>query len=135
AARGLLAEVARLAEGPLAASFTEGDRTPAVFDPSIYSVTIPEGVKRSMKALLDSEWWRLETIPELGGQLAPRSVVWAVAEQVLGSNPAIHMYMAGAPFAGILYANGNEQQKKTAQIMIDRQWGATMVLTEPDAGS
>ncbi|MGH3263244.1 MAG: acyl-CoA dehydrogenase, partial [Trebonia sp.] len=34
-----------------------------------------------------------------------------------------------------LYANGNETQRKMAQRMIDRGWGATMVLTEPDAGS
>jgi len=45
------------------------------------------------------------------------------------------MYMAGAPFAGILYANGNKSQQKIAQLMVDRGWGATMVLTEPDAGS
>ncbi|MBN9619707.1 MAG: acyl-CoA dehydrogenase, partial [Actinobacteria bacterium] len=75
------------------------------------------------------------TLPELGGQLVPRTVVWAIAEQILGANPALHMYKAGAPFAGILYANGNETQKKMAQRMIDRGWGATMVLTEPDAGS
>ena len=61
--------------------------------------------------------------------------MWAIAEQVLGSNPALHMYMAGAPFAGILYRNGNETQQKIAQLMVDRGWGATMVLTEPDAGS
>jgi alkylation response protein AidB-like acyl-CoA dehydrogenase len=134
-ARGIIREVAKLAEGPLAASFAEGDRTPPVFDPDTYSVTMPEGIRKSFQALLDSEWWRLETIPELGGQLAPRTVVWAVAEQVLGSNPSLHMYMAGAPFAGILYKNGNETQKKIAQLMIDRRWGSTMVLTEPDAGS
>ncbi|HLY34684.1 MAG TPA: acyl-CoA dehydrogenase family protein, partial [Jatrophihabitantaceae bacterium] len=134
-ARGIVREVAKLAEGPLAASFADTDRNPPVFDPDTNSVTVPESFKKSWKALVDSEWWRLETIPELGGQLVPRTVVWAVAEQVLGSNPALHMYMAGAPFAGILYANGNETQKKIAQLMIDRSWGATMVLTEPDAGS
>jgi hypothetical protein len=134
-ARGMIAEVAKLAEGPLAASFAEGDRTPPVFDPDTNSVTMPEGIKKSYQALHDSEWWRLETLPELGGQLAPRTVVWAIAEQVLGSNPALHMYMAGAPFAGILHRNGNDEQKQIAQLMIDRGWGATMVLTEPDAGS
>src|SRR5450631_905827 len=134
-ARGMIAEVAKLAEGPLAESFADADRNPPVFDPATNSVTLPESLKKSWNALHNAEWWRLETIPELGGQLAPRTVVWAVAEQVLGSNPALHMYMAGAPFAGILYANGNEAQKKMAQRMIDRSWGATMVLTEPDAGS
>ena len=134
-ARGIIAEVAKLAEGPLAASFVDADRNPPVFDPDTYSVTLPESFKKSYRALQDSEWWRLETIPELGGQLVPRTVVWAVAEQVLGSNPALHMYMAGAPFAGILFENGNDEQKKIAQLMVDRGWGATMVLTEPDAGS
>ncbi|MDT7567446.1 MAG: hypothetical protein QOG76_6070, partial [Pseudonocardiales bacterium] len=134
-ARGVLHELAKLAVGPLSDSFADADRNPPVFDPKTNSVTVPESLKKSFNTLLDSEWWRLETIPELGGQLLPRTVVWAVAEQILGSNPALHMYMAGAPFAGILYANGNETQKKIAQRMVDRNWGATMVLTEPDAGS
>src|SRR5690242_11434068 len=109
-ARGILAEVARLAEGPLAESFADADRNPPVFDPATNSVSTPDSLKKSYKALHDSEWWRLETIPELGGQLVPRTLVWGVAEQVLGSNPALHMYQAGAPFAGILYANGNDVQ-------------------------
>jgi alkylation response protein AidB-like acyl-CoA dehydrogenase len=134
-ARGIVQEVAKLAEGPLAESFIDADRNPPVFDPKTNSVVLPELFKKSFKTLIDSEWWRLETIPALGGQLVPRTIVWAVAEQVLGSNPALHMYMAGAPFAGILYTNGNETQKKIAQLMVDRHWGATMVLTEPDAGS
>jgi alkylation response protein AidB-like acyl-CoA dehydrogenase len=134
-ARGIIAEVAKLAEGPLAESFADSDRNPPVFDPDTNSVTVPESLKKSFTTLMDSEWWRLETIPALGGQLVPRTIVWSVAEQLLGSNPALHMYMAGAPFAGILYRNGNETQQKLAQQMVDKGWGATMVLTEPDAGS
>jgi hypothetical protein len=134
-ARGMIAEVAKLAEGPLAESFADADRNPPVFDPDTHTVKIPESFKKSYKILHDSEWWRTETLPELGGQLVPRTLVWAIGEQVLGANPALHMYKAGAPFAGILYANGNETQKKIAQLMVDRGWGATMVLTEPDAGS
>jgi alkylation response protein AidB-like acyl-CoA dehydrogenase len=98
-------------------------------------VRLPEEFKASWKALIDSEWWRLLTIPELGGQLAPRTIAWAVAEQILGANPALHMYLAGTTFAGIVYRNGNETQKRIGQLMIDRGWGSTMVLTEPDAGS
>ena len=54
---------------------------------------------------------------------------------VLGANPAIWMYGAGPAFAGVLYRNGNERDQKIAQHIVDREWGATMVLTEPDAGS
>jgi alkylation response protein AidB-like acyl-CoA dehydrogenase len=134
-ARSILAEVAKLAEGPLAESFIDADRNPPIFDPATHTVAMPESFKKSYRALHDSEWWRVETIPELGGQLVPRTLVWGIAEQILGANPALHMYKAGAPFAGILYQNGNDTQKKIAHHMVDRGWGATMVLTEPDAGS
>lgn len=45
------------------------------------------------------------------------------------------MYLAGPNFAMIVDKNGTDEQKRWAQLMIDRGWGATMVLTEPDAGS
>ncbi len=134
-ARGILAEVVRLAEGPLAESFADADRNPPAFDPATNSVTIPASFKKSYRAMRDAEWWRLEALPELGGQLVPRTIVWAVAEQFLGASPAAYMYQAGVPFAGIIYRNGNETQQKIAQLLVDRGWGATMVLTEPDAGS
>ncbi|MGC7345000.1 acyl-CoA dehydrogenase family protein, partial [Mycobacteroides abscessus] len=35
----------------------------------------------------------------------------------------------------IFYNNGTDEQKKWATIAAERGWGATMVLTEPDAGS
>src|SRR6476619_6732825 len=134
-ARGILAEVARLAEGPVGESFADGDRNPPIFDPKTHSVSLPESIKRSFQALRQAEFWRLETSPELGGQVAPRTVVWGVAEQILGANPALHMYLAGPPFASVLHAIGNESQRRVAQLVIDRGWGSTMVLTEPDAGS
>ena len=45
------------------------------------------------------------------------------------------MYGAGPAFAGVVHRNGNERDQQIAQIIVDRQWGTTMVLTEPDAGS
>jgi hypothetical protein len=35
----------------------------------------------------------------------------------------------------VVHRNGTEQQKHWAELMVERAWGATMVLTEPDAGS
>ncbi|MFL6138485.1 MAG: acyl-CoA dehydrogenase [Frankiaceae bacterium] len=134
-ARDILAEVDRLAREELAASFEEGDRTPPVFDPVTHSVTLPEGFKRSYRAMQAGEWYRLDLPPELGGFGAPPSLRWAVADLVLGANPAIFMYMAGPSFAKVLHGLGTDEQRVLARTMIDHQWGATMVLTEPDAGS
>ncbi len=86
-ARNVLDEVHRLAVGPLAESFEDADRHPPVFDPATHSVTMPESFKRSYQAWMDAEWWRLELQPELGGTVAPRSLVWAMAELVLGATP------------------------------------------------
>ncbi|MEV4292958.1 acyl-CoA dehydrogenase [Nonomuraea bangladeshensis] len=134
-ARSILEEVNRLATGVLADSFEEGDRTPPVFDPATSSVTMPEGFKKSFKALVDGGWAHLDLPAELGGPGIPRSLAWATAEMVLGANPALYMYAAGPNFAYTLWQVGTEEQKRFAELAIERNWGATMVLTEPDAGS
>ncbi|WP_326645581.1 acyl-CoA dehydrogenase [Streptosporangium sp. NBC_01755] len=133
--RSLLDEVNRLATGVLADSFEEGDRKPPLFDPATGSVTMPEGFKKSFAAYRDAGWTNLSLPAELGGPGLPSSVSWALAEMVLGSNPAIWMYSSGPAFAHVLHVIGTEAQKRYAELAIENQWGATMVLTEPDAGS
>lgn len=134
-AKGVLSELSTVCTGPLAEHYATIDRNPPVFHPEDHTVTTPQELKDAYKVLWDGEWWRLGLPNELGGMGIPPSVQWAAAELMCGSNPAIFMYMAGPNFASILHANGNEEQKRWAQLMIDRGWGATMVLTEPDAGS
>ena len=131
----MLREVKVLAEGPIAESFTESDRNPPVFDPSDHSVTVPEGFKKSYNAFVDAGWDKVGIPEDLGGLPAPRALYWALGEMILGANPPIFMYAAGSGFAGIFYNNGTDEQKKWAAICSERGWGATMVLTEPDAGS
>ncbi|WP_299556585.1 acyl-CoA dehydrogenase [uncultured Mycolicibacterium sp.] len=134
-AREMLNEMARLAEGPVAASFVEGDRNPPVFHPETHSVTLPEGFKASVRAVIEGGWDKVGIEEELGGMPMPRALVWALHEHLLGANPATWMYAGGAGFASIFYKQATEEQKKWAQIAAERGWGATMVLTEPDAGS
>ncbi|MDX6246257.1 MAG: hypothetical protein QOE76_3980 [Frankiales bacterium] len=134
-AREVLREVRRLAENELAASFVEADRTPPVFDPATSTVTFPESFRKSFRDLMDAEWFRLDLPRHLGGTGAPPSLRWAASELLLGANPAAFMYMSGPGFGAILDRMGTPEQKQIAQLMVDRKWGATMVLTEPDAGS
>jgi alkylation response protein AidB-like acyl-CoA dehydrogenase len=133
--RQMLSEAARLAEGPVAESFAESDRHPPTFDPDTHVVTLPEPFKKSLQAWREGEWFRVGLAEAVGGVPAPSMVQWAVNELVLGANPAVFMYVAGPIMANILYGIGNEQQRHWASLAIDRNWGATMVLTEPDAGS
>jgi alkylation response protein AidB-like acyl-CoA dehydrogenase len=133
--RQMLSEAARLAEGPVAESFADGDRHPPTFDPDTHVVSLPEPFKKSLSAWRDGEWFRVGLDEDVGGVPAPSTVQWAINELVLGANPPVFMFLAGPFMANILYGIGNEQQRHWASMAIDRNWGATMVLTEPDAGS
>ncbi|QKW51271.1 acyl-CoA dehydrogenase [Streptomyces buecherae] len=134
-AKSVLSEIARLSENELADSYADGDRTPPVFDPDTNTAPLPDTFKKSYQAYMDAEWWRLGLQEELGGTTAPRSLLWGFAETILGANPAVWMYASGPAFAGVLFEEGTEQQKHIAKLAVDKQWGSTMVLTEPDAGS
>ena len=132
---GMLEEMKRLCENDLAESFVEGDRIGTVFNKETGNITLPESFKKSYKAYVDGEWWRLDAPVELGGMKVPPSVRWAMAEMVLGSNPAINIYASGYAFAQVAHVLGTPHQKKIAKHMVEKHWGATMQLTEPDAGS
>jgi alkylation response protein AidB-like acyl-CoA dehydrogenase len=134
-ARDILKEVARLAENDLAASFVDGDRQPPVFDKETGAVTLPASFLKSYQTYHEGGWDKFPLKEALGGIGAPPSLIWAVSELILGANPAIYMYSSGPAFAQILHDNGTAEQKRFAELAIERGWGATMVLTEPDAGS
>jgi alkylation response protein AidB-like acyl-CoA dehydrogenase len=134
-ARDVLTEVNRLAREDLAVSYADGDRNPPVFDPATHTAPLPESFKKAFAQFMASDFWRLDLPTELGGTPAPRVLWWAIAEQVLGANPPVWMYSNGPSFAHVLHVEGTPEQQRWAQIMVDKQWGATMVLTEPDAGS
>jgi len=134
-ARGVLSEMQRLATGPLAASYVDSDRNPPIFDLDSHSVTLPESFKKSYQALIDGDWQLVGLPAHLGGFGVPRALTWAINEMVLGANPALFMYMSGAAFGAVVHPIGTQAQKQFAQTWIDNKWTATMVLTEPDAGS
>ncbi len=132
---GMLTEVKRLCENDLAASFIDGDRKGTDFNKATGDVKVPESFKKSYRAYVDGGWGLIDSPTDLGGTLIPHSVRWAIAEMVLGSNPAVHIYASGFAFAHVAYVLGTDYQKKIAEFMVKKEWGATMMLTEPDAGS
>jgi len=134
-ARDVLKEVERLATTDLAESFADSDRNPPVFDKDAGTVEMPKSFLKSWQAYADGGWDAFSIGADLGGMGATPSLVWAVSEMVLGANPAIYMFGAGPAFAQILHRNGTPEQQRFAELAIERKWGATMVLTEPDAGS
>jgi alkylation response protein AidB-like acyl-CoA dehydrogenase len=133
--RDLVDEVTRLATGPLAGAYQSADRNPPRFDPAGHTVTVGPDLQQAYQAWMDGEFWRLDLPEALGGSPAPRTLWWALAELVLGANAPVWMYATGPLFARILHTEGTPAQQRWAKLAVDRRWGATMVLTEPDAGS
>jgi len=130
----MLSELDRLAREDLAASFVDADRIPLELENG--EVALPESLKESLDAIFDGGWHMLGIPPEMGGFGAPDALRWAGAELLLGANPTAYLYTSGILIARVIAAVGTaEQAAQWAQPMVDRRWGGTMVLTEPDAGS
>jgi hypothetical protein len=115
--------------------FASGDREGARHAPD-GSVKLPAGFGRALDAFYDGGWNKLELPEHLGGYGAPPTVQWAAFELMAGANAAICFYVLGNFMAKIIDAHGTPAQKaRYVQPMLDGRWGATMVLTEPGAGS
>ena len=76
--RDMLGEAARLAQGPLAEPFTEGDRNPPTFDPRTHGVTLPDGFKAAVRAWMDAGWSRVGLEEAIGGVRTPSTVACAI---------------------------------------------------------
>ncbi|ORV84144.1 acyl-CoA dehydrogenase [Mycolicibacterium iranicum] len=135
-ARTMLDEVARLAEGPIAATFADADRNPPIFDPATHSISVSDEIKRTVAVVKDAGWWRVGIAEEIGGVPAPAALMWALGEMFFCANPALAFFHSlGPAMAHALAIEGTEQQRMWAARGLERGWAATMVLTEADAGS
>ncbi len=133
-ARDSLREVERLATNEFAASFVEADRNP----PKLVDgeVKLPEGVKASLDSMYDGGWHLLGLDEKIGGFGAPHTLRWAASEFFIGANASTFLFASGGLMAGVISAVGTPDQiEKWAIPMVKNNWGATMVLTEADAGS
>jgi alkylation response protein AidB-like acyl-CoA dehydrogenase len=132
-AKALLGEVERLAREEWAASFVDADRIPLELIDG--TVKLPESLKASLAAFRDGGWDRFGLPEEMGGTPVPLTLLWASQELLLGANPTAMFYGGGGLFARVLFYEGTPEQKELAKRWIEKGWGGSMVLTEPDAGS
>ena len=129
----ILTEIERIATEDFAASYADQDRIPLELIDG--EVTIPDSVKKSVSAFKDGGWNRLGLAEEMGGTPAPPTVMWAMSEMLFAANTTVQFYAGGGLFARVLFEEGTEEQKEFAKLWIERDWGGSMILTEPDAGS
>ena len=134
-ARAALEGALEVLQRTWAPCFAEGDRVGATFDGK-GNVTLPPGFKKALEAYYAGGWNKLELPESLGGYGAPATVQWSAFELMAGSNASVCFYMLGTMMVKIIDQFGTPSQKaRYVQPMLDQSWGATMVLTEPAAGS
>ncbi len=134
-AKATLKAIEKLSIDKLAPSFAEGDQVPLKLD-NAGNVTLPEGIRKSIEEFYKGSWQFLGFPERLGGMGAPRSLYWAGFEMLAGANAAVALYLFGPSAARVIDQVGTQAQKdRFGNKILEEQWGATMVLTEADAGS
>lgn len=100
-------------------------------------VVTPEGFGRVWDLLVEGEWLAMDCPADWGGQGMPELVGIAAREYLLGANLSILMVGMLNRGAGRLIETFGSQKQKELYLrkVYSGEWGATMVLTEAEAGS
>ena len=131
----ILTEARNFALKEILPTFAPADREGLRFENN--RVFVPECFHRAYRLFCQNEYTALPADPEIGGQGLPHVVSQAVSDYLLGANYAFTLYCWSGYGAGeMIEIFGTEEQKALfLKKMYTGQWGGTMVLTEPEAGS
>jgi alkylation response protein AidB-like acyl-CoA dehydrogenase len=111
----------------------DADRNPPKLEDG--EIKLPQSLKDVLQAYIDAGWDNLFRPPEHGGVAAPMSLRWAAQELLVGANPTAFLFN-GTLMPVVLNEVGTpEQIERFVKPALENNWGGTMVLTEPDAGS
>lgn len=125
----------KLAEKDFWPTNADGDQKGVTLkDGQVYA---PESFRNAYRLYCEGGWAALAVDPEMGGQGFPAVLYWASTELFVAANQAFMMYPGltiGA--AHLIEKYGTEEQQRTyMDKMYTGEWGGTMCLTEPQAGS
>lgn len=100
-------------------------------------VKVPENLHKLNKAFYEMGWFALGQPEEIGGAPCPNALSSLCLSLSTGANTAWSMYPGLTKGAmNVIKKVGDEWARKTfIEPMITGQWGGTMNLTEPQAGS
>ena len=135
-AADILRQVESYAHEVLAPSFSAAEHEPVRLDPVRHEVHLPPALREALATHVGSDWLRLDLPPDIGELHVPASLRWAATEFIVGSNPSLAMCTQLIPqVVTLLHRQGTPEQQRLAELILERHWTVSMVLTEPDAGS
>ena len=115
----------------------DGDNNPAKWDPDTKKVTLPPTFHSALDAYFEAGFGSIYDNPEIGGMGLPYLVSMAAMECITAANYSLFMYPGLSHGAMELVEEyGTEEQWKLyGEKILTGEWGGSMCLTEPDAGS
>ena len=116
-------------------TYKQGDREGVKYENG--KVTVPQCFHRPYELFVEGEWIAMAEDPEVGGQGLPIIIRQAAFEYIVGANFAIAGFgNLGHGAAKMIELFGTPKQKELfLKKVYSGEWGGTMLLTEPDAGS
>ncbi|MBI3093611.1 MAG: acyl-CoA dehydrogenase [Rhodocyclales bacterium] len=131
----VLDEAAKFAAGVLAPLNAVGDRAGCRLEDG--KVITPAGWAEAYKAFAAGGWVGLGLSPDYGGQGLPKCVATPVWEMWFSANTAFTMLpqLNTGEAEAILLAASDELKATYLEKLVTGEWGGTMNLTEPQAGS
>lgn len=131
----IINEARKLAIKEVLPTLKDGDHIGVTYENGV--VKVPESYHRPHELLLDGEWGCLSVSSEMGGQGAPPFISAAASEYFMGANWSLYSYTAmGGGTAEMIQHYGTQEQKDMyVKRVVSGEWGGTMLLTEPNAGS
>ncbi len=118
-------------------SNADGDKTGLQYDPKTHKVKVPESFHKGFKAYVEAGSIACPFRRKKAGMGMPTTISMACKEYFNAGNTSLTMYCGAITGAAHIIAPfGSEEVKKMfLPKLIAGEWGGTMCLTEPDAGS
>ena len=115
----------------------EMDRVGAKYDAQTKKVTVPKVMHEVWAAAKEGGWAGITSDVEFGGQQFPGTIGLACNFVLNAANTAAQMYVGSAHGASMLMEAFGDERMKTVYVpkLLSGEWGGTMALTEPQAGS
>lgn len=131
----ILEEMAKFAQNVTLPLNRSGDEEGARIENG--QVYTPAGFKDAFRQFADGGWIGLGADEQWGGQGMPKMLTVLTDEMLFATNPSFQLYPLLSIGAGMaLNSYASEQQKQTYLPKIySGEWGGTMCLTEPHAGT
>ena len=131
----MISEARTLAIKEILPTNAEGDTQGVTFDNG--EVLVPESFKRAFNLIREGDWTAMSEDPDLGGQGTPYLINFPIREYLWGGNYCLVNYATMGHGTGkMIEAFGSPLQKDMfLKNLYTAQWGGTMLLTEPEAGS